>query len=72
MKQAYKFLVGLGIFGYLVLFAVVIALAIGWILNVYHLIVIAMKGGVEITIPLILQIVGVFAAPLGGVLGWVL
>lgn len=50
------------------LLAGILAMAIGWVMNVVQLVYLA---DAPITVLTILKIVGIFAAPLGGVLGWV-
>lgn len=46
---------------------VLIALAVGWILNIINI----ARSDFELNGVLILQIVGIFVAPLGSVMGWV-
>lgn len=53
------------VYGY---FIAAITLAIGWIMNIVELInapEVAQWGSMEV-----LRVVGIFVAPLGGVLGW--
>lgn len=50
-------------------FAGVVALVIGWVMNI-----VALVGGPELaqwTTLEVLRVVGIFIAPLGGVLGWI-
>jgi hypothetical protein len=64
MRNTQNWPVGLA----LTYFAVVIGLVIGWIMNI-----VALVGGPELaqwTTLEVLRVVGIFVAPLGGVLGW--
>jgi hypothetical protein len=64
MRNTQNWPVGLA----LTYFAAVIGLVIGWIMNI-----VALVGGPELaqwTTLEVLRVVGIFVAPLGGVLGW--
>lgn len=50
------------------LFAGLLALAIGWVMNVVQLVYLT---DAPVTVLTILKVAGIFVAPLGGVLGWV-
>lgn len=50
-------------------FVAICALLFGWVLNLIE-IVHAFNANTELSVKLVLRIVGVFAVPLGGVLGY--
>jgi flagellar biosynthesis protein FliQ len=54
------------------LFALVlIGLVIGWIMNIIQLFGMVNTSLNNLTLMIILKIVGIFFAPLGGILGWI-
>lgn len=63
------FFASLGIIGFLAYFALCIAGVIGWVMNVWQVIGLA-KTATTLTVWLALKVVGIFAFPLGAVLGW--
>lgn len=50
--------------------AVAIALVLGWVLNIVTLVGMASAPVTDVTLMFILRVVGIFVAPLGGVLGY--
>lgn len=56
--------------GLTVYLALWIIMIIGWLVNLVDVILFAVSGG-EWTTMTILQVVGIFAAPLGSVLGYI-
>lgn len=68
MRKLHNFFVSLGIVGYITYFAIIIALLIGWFLNIGTLI--GMRHTDDFTLEILLRIVGIFIGPLGGVMGW--
>ncbi len=56
-------------FAVLFTFGVVIPLIIGWVWNIVKIVELA-GADVAVTTMFILRCVGVFLAPLGGILGW--
>lgn len=68
MGIVFKFFQGLGIAGIFLWIALWVAMFIGWVLNIIAL-VHSVSG--PVTTLFVLRIVGIFAFPLGGILGWV-
>lgn len=69
MKWLFGMLAGLGIAGYILGVALTICLTIGWFLNLFKII-----NECDFEAPYkaeAIRIVGVFAAPVGGVVGWI-
>ena len=64
----YKFFQGLGAVGVFAFIALWIAGIIGWVMNIIDII---HSSGGPFTVLLVLRIVGIFAFPLGAILGWV-
>lgn len=59
---------GIGVSLFLLYFALIIGGLVGWVLNIVH--IIGAASG-PLTTLLVLRIVGIFAFPLGAILGWV-
>lgn len=68
MGFLFGFFKGLGAVGILLWVALWFAALIGWVLNIIA-IVHSVSG--PVTTLLVLRVVGIFAFPLGGILGWV-
>ena len=65
------FLGALGVFGITMYYIVVLGLLVGYFVNIYKLIFFAMnQQSFEITLMLVLRIVGIFMGILGGIVGW--
>lgn len=61
----------LGVFGLTLYYIVCVGLIIGYFINIYKLIIFAINQQTfEITLMLVLRIVGIFMGILGGILGW--
>lgn len=60
--------VAFGIAGYIGFILLVLAGVAGWFMNIYKLAFCTDLA--QLTVMTILRIVGIFAAPLGGLLGW--
>lgn len=60
----------LGAAGIALWFMIIIALGIGWVMNIVKLVGFAGGTFAGNEIEIILRAVGIFAAPLGGVAGW--
>lgn len=63
----------LGMFGLCLYHIVMIGLLIGYFINIYKVIQIALSNGLDtdITVLFIVRIVGIFIGILGGVVGWI-
>lgn len=63
----------LGMFGLCLYYIVMIGLLIGYFINIYKVIQIALSNGLDtdITVLFIIRIVGIFIGILGGVVGWI-
>lgn len=63
----------LGMFGLCLYYIVMIGLLIGYFINIYKVIQIALSNGLDtdITVLFIVRIVGIFIGILGGVVGWI-
>lgn len=59
----------LGLFSFGAMMGLMIAAAIGWVMNIMAIFDLAISDG-GVTAMFILRCVGVFFAPLGAVLGW--
>lgn len=53
------------VFTYIIIFLLFV---VGWIMNIINII---RQDDLELTGTLILQIIGIFVAPLGAIMGWV-
>lgn len=58
-----------GIFGFAII-AIWIAFAVGWVLNIWKLLSVAIRNFTGNEVEVIIRAVGVFFAPLGGVAGY--
>lgn len=68
MKFIYNLFAGLGVVGFMAMFALWAAVIVGWVMNVIALV--HMVYDPTISVLLVLRIVGIFFPPLGAVLGW--
>ena len=59
-----------GSFGITVFYMVILGLLIGYFVNIYKLVTLAMHQDIEWTVMIVLRIVGVVLGLLGGILGW--
>jgi len=57
-----------GLAGVLLYIALILAAVIGWVMNIIQIVHMS-DGGV--TAKLIIKLIGVFAAPLGALMGWI-
>ena len=64
------FFKALGTFGVLAYIALWVALVVGWIFNIFDLIHAAFGPAPQLTLLVLLRILGIFVAPLGGILGY--
>lgn len=68
MRKVHNFFTSLGLVGYVTYFLLCIVLLIGWFLNIGKLV--GLRHSDEITVEIIIRIIGVFGGPLGGIMGW--
>lgn len=69
-KAIYSFFAALGILGIISYFVLLIAGIVGYVMNLYKLVMMIIEPGVEFTVLLVGRAVGVFFGPLGAILGY--
>jgi hypothetical protein len=70
-KYVYGALASLGVVGLVSFWAVFLGLLIGYLLNIYHLIMAFVAGGdVTFNLRLLGQVIGLFNLIIGGGMGW--
>lgn len=72
LKYVYGIFAGLGVVGVISYFVLILLMVAGYVMNILDLIGMAAGGwDAQLNIVLfLLRIVGIFFAPLGGLLGW--
>ena len=68
MRRLHNFFISLGLVGYVTYFLLCIVLLIGWLLNIGKLV--GLRHSDEITVEIIIRIIGIFVGPLGSIMGW--